>query len=145
MGDFAISSTGGAGVASYLEKLRMLASQGHRADMHEAAADAVKPLVVADFKNSTDPYGAAWKPTKLGNSPLIGPTRDLSTSVRVEPTTDGFIVMVTDWKAIFHQAGTKHIPARPMLPVGGKMPPAWRAAIERSVRSFLAYTILTGS
>jgi len=142
VGDFELSGSGGAGLAAFAARLERLASGAAKPAMHKAVADAVKDMVVNEFRTGTDPYGNAWKATIAGNPPLIGPSKDLSTSVGTIITSDGFIIMVSDWKAIFHQGGTKRgIPARPMLPTRSAMPSKWRTAIKDAFNIYMQNAI----
>lgn len=139
MGDFELSSSSDGGLAEFAEKLRRLSTNAASNQINQAAADAVKERVELEFERAEDPYGNKWKDTVRGNHPLTGETRDLRTSVKVEITGKGFVILVTDWKAIFHQGGTRRgIPARPMLPVGGKLPDTWSYAMDLAVRGAIA-------
>lgn len=138
MGDFALHVSSNGGLEAFAAKFQALASGKFQHQVSEAAGNEIKGLVEAEFRSSTDPYGRSWTPTKAGNTPLIGKTKNMSTSVDMKVLGDGFLIIVTDWKALFHQAGTvRGIPARPMLPVNGSMPPAWRTVIENAVRAQL--------
>lgn len=138
MADFEVSGTGGEGLRELETKLAVLAGGSYRQVIHTDVASAVGNLVKQEFATGTGPDGKPWKPTQRGNQPLIGKTRDLSNSVNATPTSDGVRIEVTDWKAGFHQTGTRRgIPARPMLP-DGKMPAPWRPVIREVVRAFFA-------
>lgn len=138
MGDFDISGSGGAGLDAFAARLQRLASPEGQQAMNKAAGEVVKDLVLNGFRTGTDPYGNAWRATVAGNQPLIGPSRELSTSVGMVVTSEGFIIVVSDWKAVFHQGGTKRgIPARPMLPTRTTMPPKWRVGMTVSIKLYL--------
>lgn len=129
-----ISGTNGAGFAAFAARLRKLGSPTARDAVNKAAADAIKPLLRGEFLSGIDPYGTAWRATIAGNyPPLIGKTGAMSGSADATPSSTGVVVYVTDWKAVFHQGGTKRgIPARPMLPTDGRLPPRWREAISHA-------------
>ena len=142
MSDFTLSGSGGDGLDAFAARLTRLASSEGIRGLNETAGEAVKDKVVNEFRTGTGPTGRAWKPTLAGNQPLIGETRDLSSSVAMYPTSDGFIIAVGDWKAIFHQDGTRRngrivIPARPMLPTGETLPAPWRAAMMTAITLYL--------
>lgn len=135
MSDFSLEYTSDGGLEAFAARLEALGTG--REAFHKACADAVKPLVEAEFAQGADPFGMSWTSTVRGNDPLIGATRMLSTSVQSVPTADGFDIIIGDWKAIFHQYGTRRgIPPRPMLP-DGKMPPAWRDAMKQAFTTWL--------
>ena len=139
MGDFEITSSNGEGLAAFAEKLRQLEKQDAINRINDAAGAAVKDRVDLEFQRGEDPYGNPWQPTVARNSPpLTGPTKELSGSVRYEVTGNGFLILVTDWKAIFHQGGTRRgLPPRPMLPVGGALPEQWSYAMDLAVKAEL--------
>lgn len=125
----------GSGLTDLATRLAALGESGYQ-DACKACAEAVKPLVEAEFAGSHDPHGVPWKPTVRGNQPLID-TGAMAASV----TADGLAITVTDWKAIFHQHGTRRgIPARPMLP-NGHMPPDWVAACQAAVTAMITKRI----
>lgn len=99
---------------------------GHR-DAVRAMGNGVDEQYAADFAGSRDPFGAPWKPTQKGGSPLIGPTLALANpdisltanTVRVKP--------VSYW--VFHQGGFG-VPERQILPYG---PSKWDAPIQAGI------------
>lgn len=139
-----------------LERLARRLEAAGKADLrelHDEVGEGIVAAVDKGFATSTDPYGRAWLPTKAGNKPLHGRTLDLSTSARFVPLSNGVEIQVTDPKSVFHQGGTRrrisggtrsHIPARPMLPVGGRMPDSWRDAIRVAVKRFFARLFSSG-
>lgn len=147
MGDFDLEVSDSGGLAGFADKLRRLGSSDGIKRINEAAAVAVKDRVDLEFTRGEDPYGNPWRSTVRGNSPpLTGPTKKLSGSVSYEVTAEGFIIAVTDWKAIFHQGGTtRGVPARPMLPVGGALPEQWSYAMSLAVPAEIAAILDIGS
>lgn len=98
-------------------------------DATRAMRDGVEVEYSAEFAAGRDPFGAPWKPTKKGGSPLIGPTLALANpqvshsgdTVRVKP--------VRYW--VFHQAGWGASQSeRQILPYG---PSKWDAPIQAGI------------
>lgn len=147
MGDFSVEVSDSGGLDEFAAKLARLTSQDAINRINDAAGAAVKDRVDLEFQRGEDPYGNAWLATRAGNSPpLTGPTRDLRGSVRYEVTGKGFLILVTDWKAIFHQGGTRRgLPARPMLPVNGALPAQWSYAMDLAVKAELEAILGLGS
>lgn len=97
-------------------------------DATRAMRDGVATEYTGEFAAGRDPFGAPWKPTQKGGSPLIGPTLALSNpqisvsgdTVRLKP--------VRYW--VFHQAGWGKAPERQILPYG---PSKWDAPIQAGI------------
>lgn len=118
-----------------------------RSGMLSEMAHAAVQLVQEEFVfSSADPYGNPWRPLKKARAGLGGPllkTGKLMRSVKRRVTFDGFTLRSTDPKAVFHQNGTRRMPARPFLPQG-ELPFEWvqrfeeiaDAAIERAIGRF---------
>jgi hypothetical protein len=126
--DVEVSSSGG--LEEFEEALRALASPAAMQDFYDEAGAACADLVRQGFAQSRAPNGTPWRPTKAGNPPLVR-TGAMAGSVEHVVTGNGFQIIITDPKSVFHQRGTSRgIPARPMLPEGS-LPPAYAAEIER--------------
>jgi hypothetical protein len=72
----------------------------------------IRDLIEDEFNQGKDPYGNKWKPLKRKGQP---PSH------------------LTEAYATFHQIGTKHMVARPILPNNTTLPAAWTAAIKASI------------
>ncbi len=119
------SVTNNGGLERLQRRLERVARGEHRRAVAEAVGKAGVELIKQGFEEGHAPDLAPWKPTQKGNAPLIGPTRDLSTSAGYEPDDDGVTLKVEDWKAGFHQE------TRPMLPEG-ELPAPWQEPIEQA-------------
>jgi len=104
--------------------------------LSEAVAPAINREVQKQFSNGTDPYGRRWKRLANGRPSHLTLSSRLRTKTRVRPmpgNMKGVRIILGERYAIFHQTGTKHMPARKILPERG-MPASWRMAIEREAR-----------
>ena len=120
---FTVSNNGG--LERLQRRLERVMRGEHRRPIAVAVGKTSVELIEQGFAEGHAPDLAPWKPTKRGNAPLIGPTRDLSTSATYEPDNDGVTLKVEDRKAIFHQS------TRPMLPEG-TLPEPWQDPIEEA-------------
>lgn len=125
-----VGDSEGGGIAGLRAKLEALASGADLQAINSLAGEACVALVRDGFATGTAPDGSAWEATQRGNSPLRGPTGALADSASYEASSGGFVLMITDDKAQYHQE------KRPMLP-SGSMPPKYLAAIERVYRDYL--------
>lgn len=107
----------------------------------KCGAAALK-LVADEFRGSHDPRGNPWQPLKYrqggkmrrgqygprrAGKPLMKTGR-LRASFSTAVTPNGFRIGTAVQYAGYHQTGTATIPARPMLPDAGALPPAWQEA-----------------
>jgi hypothetical protein len=111
---------------------------------------ALTKLVLDGFRLSEDQYGDAWasvernrardrkaksrraragKPAK-SDKPLIDTGRMRASVTHVVSGGDVRVVIPVEY-ASYHQEGTRHIQARPMLPDSRGLPPKWAAAINK--------------
>ncbi len=139
----ALTTSGNGGLELLIARLNSAANGGHQPGLHKVAADGCTDLVRLQFKDGKNPEGDPWKPTIEGNDPPLTRTGAMSNSVVNAITGDGFTISITDYKAIFHQGGTRSkstgdivVPARPMLPKDS-MPPLWRSVIEEDGKAYL--------
>ena len=119
---------------------RRIAAVGSPALIRKASkvmgAEALS-LVQQGFRNSTAPDGSPWAPLKRRHGKPLRNTGRLGSSFTVNSVPAGFRVGTNVSYAGFHQAGTKTIPARPMLPTTG-LPEAWTTALLEAGRMVLA-------
>jgi len=120
---------------------------GALADMPEIALRLAAPKIAASiakqFDEGRDAYGNAWAPLSLStiqkgrSPPPLTDTTKMRGTVKVEPRgADQLVAYVADDPALFHQYGTKNMPARPILPTG-EVPEAWANVIQESVEEVL--------
>lgn len=144
-----IGTSDGGSVMAFAARFDAMASGEHKPGLHDALGGACTDLVKLGFQDGKAPSGDPWTPTVAGNSPpLTGPTQELRNSPRWEVTSDGFTLLVTDWKAVFHNNGSRskdrnrlHVPARRMLPVD-TLPPLWIEIMQEETSTYLHKFIL---
>jgi hypothetical protein len=90
-------------------------------------AEAAKGVLDENIAASRGPDGTAWKPKKEGGAPLAHAANALSS--RASGTV---LLLELRGPEVWHHFGTKHVPARPILPSTG-LPLTMAAAIKRGV------------
>lgn len=132
MGDVTVTD---GGLNAYLERLQRLASGEWREALFDRIGARLHALVQGGWDNEADPTGAAWATTDR-NNPILDETGAMRGSTGYEVTASGVTLTVADFKAAFHQYGTRRgIVPRRMLPED-VLPPAWEAAIREEVEAF---------
>ncbi len=102
------------------------------------AAKSLGELIQREFDAGIDPYGDAWAPlldSTLATGRTPPPLTDSGDlrAVTVEPTSGaGISITLGAPYGAMHQTGTRHMQARPILPVHG-LPDTWRRAIADEV------------
>jgi phage gpG-like protein len=138
-----------------------------RADFIPAIAKvvgvALTKLTLDGFRRAQDPYGKAWAAVERNRArdrkararraragrvvksdkPLIDTGRMRASVTHVVSGGDVRIVIPVQY-ASYHQEGTKHIQARPMLPDSRGLPPKWTATINREALGVLRRTFGSG-
>ncbi len=115
-----------------LEKLEGL--EGLVEEIAAEAAPKIEALVSQEFSAQKDPYGKAWAPLapstvrRKGSSRILTHTGAMASSVNVKAEGASIALSIDD-PGIHHQFGTKHMPARPVLP-SDSLPQAWQDEIE---------------
>ena len=95
-------------------------------ELSEKLASETVDLVKDGFDKESDTYGKKWLATARGGE-ILSDTGALKTSWKVKSATRAqFKVDGSEPYASFHQGGTKHMAARPMVP-DGKLPASWLA------------------
>jgi hypothetical protein len=95
----------------------------------DRAGEKIEAAVDAQFAAGTDPYGAPWAPLASGAASHLTKSGGMRASVVVVVGTDRIETIVAD-PAGYHQTGTRHMPARPVIPTEAKgLPDTWDAAI----------------
>lgn len=121
-------------LAENLEKLSRVPSRAAR-----KASEGIAEAIEAQFDAGVDPYGKAWAPLKpatldKGRSPPpLTDSHDMRDSIEVRPARSaGIRITIGSEYAGFHQAGTRFMAQRPILPQG-PMPKTWTAAIDEAL------------
>jgi hypothetical protein len=103
-------------------------------------AIAVAPMITKElqkeFENGNDPYGRRWAKLSTGKPSFLTLSRKLRNKTKAAPMPGGragIRILLGARYAIFHQTGTRYMPARKILPERG-MPSAWRTAIQREAK-----------
>lgn len=117
-------------------------------DIPATIAEEVAPKIDADLKAQFDKgvnaYGNAWKPLaastikrKGGDSRILRRTDTLSSQVSAEASGKSGIEITLPDPGVHHQFGTRHMPARKILPDGTALPRRWQKYIQDALdRSF---------
>lgn len=102
-------------------------------------AEQITGRLDAGFSAGTDPYGRGWAPLapatlrKGRHPPPLTDTRRLRSGTVARPRAGAGVALLTgDAYGGYHQTGTRHMPARPILP-RGSMPATWNAIIRTAV------------
>jgi len=123
------------------QKLRALSSEGKQV-ARVALASRVRDLIEEGFIRETDPTFRKWAPRKDSKPhPILTLTGKMRRGFEVD-LRGALIVtsaVVSDQGRpypLFHQLGTRKMPARRVLPVRG-LPSHWKADFDRTVRAAL--------
>lgn len=103
-----------------------------------AAAGRINELIQDEFASGQDPYGTAWEELaestvqrKGGDDRILIRTGETQAETYARPTAGAGIEVVSTEAAGFHQTGTVHMPARPVLPGDHDgLPEEWEEAID---------------
>lgn len=134
----------GSGVTGDFGKLtdwakRLRASDRVLRSVAKNMAEEALDLVAQGFADEKDPYGRAWAKLKVRRGKILQDTARLKRSWhRVKLSETGFTIAAGASYATFHQAGTKRMAARKMVPDGGNLPASWRAAMLEAAHEVLA-------
>lgn len=123
-------------------KLKRLSTEGHQIAT-AAVRSEVRDLILEGFEREVEPRGRPWPRRKppTGTWPLLQKSGKMIRSFDVQA---GWSIRVRNRAtskqgrnyAIFHQFGTRKMPARRVAPAA-KMPPHWRKRIDLSVKRSL--------
>jgi phage gpG-like protein len=124
--------------------LKKVAKRGHPVVL-KAVSDEALSLVQLDFDAGVSPQGKPWEPPKRrpGGQPLRDDGHLMGSVTGPEEmvvTKRGFEIGSNLIYAAVHQYGwpERNIPARPYLPDGDAMPPAWDASLEEAAEEAMA-------
>lgn len=100
-------------------------------------ADGITEEIRRQFDAGVDPYGDAWAallPSTLkrkgGDARILRRTDVLSSETIARPTQGAGIEITSVDYGSYHQCGTVHMDARPILPDGDALPEAWEDVID---------------
>lgn len=99
------------------------------------AAPKLSRLLQAEFRSGTDPYGRPWRRLSRAtlargrHPPPLTDTGRLRNGTGAKQGRAGIVLTVGAPYGKFHQYGTRHMPARRILPAFG-MPASWRQALD---------------
>ena len=102
------------------------------------AAPVISEHVQQQYRFGRDPYGMPWKPLKpatLARGRRPPPLTDTgllrnTTTVRPRIGSPGIVIRLPQ-PGVFHQLGTRHMVARPVLPTRG-IPRMWSDTLRRA-------------
>lgn len=129
-----MADAGLAALAAFAEELGRLGEV-----IEQTAKEAAPKLaarVAAGFAGGFAPSGRAWAPlspstlSRGRSAPPLTDTGALSSTMRSLPGATQIVMSATAPYSSFHQFGTKHMPARPILPEGDELPETWRQDLE---------------
>lgn len=107
----------------------------------DEAADLIADAVDEQYALGVDPYGEPWAPLaqatldKGREEPPLTDTHEMRDHTTVTAHGNEIVMRVPD-PGGFHQTGTKHMPAREVLPTDAKgMPPAYELALIQAATS----------
>jgi phage gpG-like protein len=98
-------------------------------------------LVALGFRKSQAPDGDAWAPLKAREGQPLQDTGRLKSSFRAKASGTVVKVGTSVAYAPYHQTGTSRMPARPMLPEPGELPPLWRASLDEAAEEAVAFVL----
>ena len=105
-------------------------------------SERLTDLLFEEFEEEHDPYGAAWAPLlpqtvkrKRGDDRILRRTDALSIETVAHPRGGAGIEISSLDYGRFHQTGTRHMVARPVLPGGDELPDSWQAIIEEETEA----------
>lgn len=131
-------TSGIAALNQLSETLGELATVPSRAA--RGAATRINSLLGDQFAGAHDPDGDPWdellestKRRKGGDSRILIRSGTTKEETYARPTGSAGIEIVSTAAAQFHQTGTKHMVARPILPAGDELPEAWEDVIEDEI------------
>ena len=103
-------------------------------------APKITRLLQRQFSRGTNPYGRRWAKLASGKPSHLTETGRLRDGTRAGPMPGGRAgvrVILGARYGYFHQTGTRHMPARRILPQMG-MPADWREVFDASARKLAA-------
>lgn len=123
------------------KKLRALSSEG-KTVARVALASRVRDLIEEGFIRETDPTFHKWAPRKdTKTHPILTKSGAMRRGFQID--LRGALIVTSNVVSdrgrpypLFHQTGTKNMPARRVVPVKG-LPSHWKADFDRTARAAL--------
>lgn len=97
-------------------------------------ADTVKDDLQQSYALQQNPYGAPWQARQV-NKPwnILDATGELKASLRTDVINNNRLVVgYDDFKAKFHNDGTRFLPVRRLVPYANRLPQRWVTAIQQA-------------
>ncbi|GMV19456.1 MAG: hypothetical protein AMXMBFR56_76800 [Polyangiaceae bacterium] len=131
----AFEITGIGSVDAIAAKFDRFASGAWRQKLMANVGEEVVELVREGFERQADPHGSPWAPLKRRAGRILQDTGRLRNSFhRKSLSASQVTVGPSASYARFHQSGTKHMPARKMVPDGSNLPSSWEKRIAAIAR-----------
>lgn len=121
-----------ARLGALIANLESLASGGS-ARVSEAAAKAVERVLEKQYTEGKGPDGQGWKAKADGQPSLLQESGRMRAGTQAVAGVKGITVRIPK-PGGFHQGGTVKMPARPLVPSGDALPPAWEKPIADAIR-----------
>lgn len=118
-------------IAEMVTRLERLAAPSFMDTVKRRATIEILTLLAREFAAAVSPFGVAWAPLKYRKGTPLTKTGAMRDNATVYPTGSGIRIEFAAPYAVFHQYGTKNMPARPMLPKG-ELPKAWTDKINQA-------------
>ena len=112
-------------VQTLTRALDRISSQSFERGLVRGVAELALTFIQDEFEGEKDPYERAWKPLAYRRGKILEKTGTLRSSFTVAFGERSFTISNTASYAGFHQAGTKRMPKRRILPDLG-VPRRWR-------------------
>lgn len=134
-----------AALSTFARALNQLADVPSRAATD--AAEGIQRLIDAEFTEGHDPYGNPWAALEQAtldkgrSPPPLTDSGALAGGTEVTPMRGkGLQIVVGESYGAFHQVGTRHMVARPILPTSG-LPAEWKGAIDDAMTRAFAKSL----
>ena len=118
-----------------------VASAGFRTALNKNLSEAALTEIKLGFAEGVDPTGAAWAPLKRRPGLPLRDTGRLGNSFRrTACNAGGFTVTSGVGYGLYHQTGTRRMPARKMVPES-QLPDRYKAAFNEVATDMLEQTL----
>jgi phage gpG-like protein len=127
----------------FIGKLERVGGESFIAEVRRQVATDGLRLIAAGYRDSKDPYGAAWTPLKYRNGKPLVLTGAFRDTWMAYPTPTGVRFLSGVDYGAYHQYGTSKIPFRRVIPLQSMgLPKPWtdviNAAYTKRVRQAVA-------
>jgi hypothetical protein len=123
-----------AQLAKLREGLARLEQQGVEA-VAEAGAKSLRKVVEAEYRQGKGPDGERWAPLASGDASHLTDTREMRDTTTVVHGVSGITTRIAGKRnqAVYHQYGTKKMPARPLVPKTDEpLPKSWAEPLQQA-------------